>query len=131
MIDPYAANPGHHRKIYRSEFFPMPFQPFSRSRKSNLALTLLVVLLLLFGLTLVDAAWRSQTVDHAANRALVRELGLTDLSLFTEARYTRHPSQADRHVPFQDHPAALEHFPTGSLLTPPFTRPESSSAPPN
>jgi hypothetical protein len=50
---------------------------------------------------------------------LVQELGLSDLALFTEARYTRHPTQADQHTPFQDHPAALEHFPTGSLLPPP------------
>ncbi|MEM5786653.1 MAG: hypothetical protein AAGU11_04995 [Syntrophobacteraceae bacterium] len=51
--------------------------------------------------------------------AMVRQLDLTDLCLFTEARYTRHPSQADRHTPFQDHPLALEHFPTGSLMLPP------------
>jgi hypothetical protein len=36
--------------------------------------------------------------------------------LFTEARYTRHLSQTDRFTPFQDHPLALEHFPSGSLL---------------
>jgi hypothetical protein len=88
-------------------------------RKSNLALAVMAILVLLFGLTLADAAWRSRTADLTASQALVRELGLTDLSLFTEARYTRHPSQADRHSPFQDHPAALEHFPTGSLLAPP------------
>lgn len=88
-------------------------------RPSRLALFVLGVLLFLFSLTLLDAGWRSRTVDHAASRALVRELGLSDLSLFTEARYTRHPSQADRHAPFQDHPAALEHFPTGALLPPP------------
>ncbi len=86
-------------------------------RPSRIALPTLIILLLLFGLTLADAG--SRTVDHAADRALVRELGLSDLALFTEARYTRHPTQADRHAPFQDHPAALEHFPTGSLLTPP------------
>lgn len=90
-----------------------------RFRKADVALILLASLLLLFGLTLADAAWRSRTVDVAASRTLVRELGLTDLGLFTEARYTRHPSQADWHSPFQDHPAALEHFPTGSLMTPP------------
>jgi hypothetical protein len=39
--------------------------------------------------------------------------------LFTEARYTRHRSQADLHAAFQDHPGALEHFPTGSLVGPP------------
>ena len=56
----------------------------------------------------------------AANGELVASLQLTDLCLFTEARYTRHPAMADRHAPFQDHPLALEHFPSGSLTTPPF-----------
>jgi hypothetical protein len=51
--------------------------------------------------------------------ALVRNLKLTDLCLFTEARYTRHPSQADLQSPFQDHPLSLEHFPTGSIIMPP------------
>jgi hypothetical protein len=44
---------------------------------------------------------------------------LTDPALFTEARYARHVSQADRHAAFQDHPLALEHFPAGSLVPPP------------
>jgi len=51
--------------------------------------------------------------------ALVGDLGLTDLCLFTEARYTRHLSQADFHSAFQDSPLSLEHFPSGSLLAPP------------
>jgi len=55
----------------------------------------------------------------AANRALVEKLGLTDLALFTEARYTRHPTQADLHSALQDHPGAFDHFPSGSLLPPP------------
>ena len=54
-----------------------------------------------------------------ANRELVTRLGLTDLALFTEARYTRHPSQADLHSALQDHPGAFDHFPSGSLLAPP------------
>ena len=54
-----------------------------------------------------------------ANRELVTRLGLTDLALFTEARYTRHPSQADLHSALQDHPGAFDHFPSGSLLSPP------------
>lgn len=54
-----------------------------------------------------------------ARHALVQELGLTDLCLFTEARYTRHLSQADLHSAFQDHPLALEHFPSGALVPPP------------
>ena len=50
---------------------------------------------------------------------LVRRHRLTDLSLFTEARYTRHPAMADLHSAFQDHPMALEHFPSGSFISPP------------
>ena len=52
-------------------------------------------------------------------KKLVHALGITDLCLFTEARYTRHPTQADLHSAFQDHPLALEHFPSGSLVSPP------------
>jgi len=55
----------------------------------------------------------------AATTELTRTLGLTDLALFNEARYTRHLAMADLHAPFQDHPLALEHFPTGSLVPPP------------
>ncbi len=51
---------------------------------------------------------------------MARRLGLTDLALFTEARYARHPSQADRFAPFQDHPTSLEHFPSGSLVPHPL-----------
>lgn len=60
---------------------------------------------------------------HAARlermEALVRALGLTDLALFTEARYVRHLSQADLFTPFQDAPASFEHFPSGTLVSPP------------
>ena len=52
-------------------------------------------------------------------RALASSAQLTDPALFTEARYARHASQADRHAAFQDHPMALEHFPAGSLMPPP------------
>jgi hypothetical protein len=52
---------------------------------------------------------------------VVRNLGLTDLCLSTEARYTRHLSQADWHAAFQSHPLALDHFPSGSVLGPPAT----------
>jgi hypothetical protein len=59
-----------------------------------------------------------------ASRIMVQQLQLTDLCLFTEARYTRHPSMADLHSAFQDHPLALDHFPSGSLATPPRFRRE-------
>jgi len=49
----------------------------------------------------------------------VGALQLTDLCLFTEARYARHLSQSDLHSAFQDHPMSVEHFPAGSLTRPP------------
>lgn len=52
-------------------------------------------------------------------REMVKTFGITDLCLFTEARYTRHPSMADLNTPFQDYPLSLEHFPSGSLMGPP------------
>lgn len=46
-------------------------------------------------------------------------LGLTDLCVATEARYTRHPAVSDVLVPFMDHPGGIEHFPSGSFFAPP------------
>ncbi len=53
-----------------------------------------------------------------ANRKMAARLALTDLALFTEARYTRHPSQADHFSAFQDFPGSLDHFPAGSIAGP-------------
>lgn len=65
---------------------------------------------------------RQRAVVERAGQAvrdnLTRELGLTDLCLATEARYTRHPAVTDDLVPFMDYPAALEHFPTGLFWAP-------------
>ncbi len=55
---------------------------------------------------------------------IAKALQLTDLCIFTEARYTRHPAMADFQSAFQDHPLALEHFPSGSLVAPPRFHPE-------
>lgn len=55
----------------------------------------------------------------ARERALVAALGLTDPALFTEARYTRNPVLADLNTPFQDHPMAFDHFPSGSIVVAP------------
>jgi len=49
----------------------------------------------------------------AESAALVKGARLTDLALFPEARYTRHPSMADLHTAFQDAPMSFEHFPAG------------------
>ncbi|MGF1546733.1 MAG: hypothetical protein ACFCUG_05370 [Thiotrichales bacterium] len=89
-------------------------------RRSRRMLLIGAIAAALIGATWIDAARQrdaAQTRLDAA-RSRVAELGLSDLALFTEARYTRHYSQADLHSAFQDHPVALEHFPSGSLLPP-------------
>jgi hypothetical protein len=81
----------------------------------------LLGLFVLFGLTAAHPALsrRASAASLRARALLVRRLELTDLCLSTEANYTRHLSLADFHTAFQDHPLALEHFPSGSLLGPP------------
>jgi hypothetical protein len=81
----------------------------------TIGLTLMGGLLFLYPIFAGEA--RQKSLNES--KGLVKELRLTDLCLFTEARYTRHPSQADIHSAFQDHPMALEHFPSGSLILPP------------
>ncbi|MDO8933278.1 MAG: hypothetical protein Q7U97_12855 [Rhodocyclaceae bacterium] len=90
------------------------------SRPSTRAFVALAAAVAVFFLTFADAAQLAhmRAAGRAEAAALAARLGLTDLALFTEARYTRHPTQADLHSAFQDHPLALEHFPTGSLLPP-------------
>ena len=55
----------------------------------------------------------------AESAALVKAAGITDLALFTEARYARHPSMADLHSAFQDGPMSFEHVPSGTFGPPP------------
>ena len=91
-------------------------------RKSSIYLTFItaciIVLALLFSIhPLLSASSQEKTLTE--KKLLVQKLGLTDLCLFTEARYTRHLSQADLHSAFQDHPMAFEHFPSGSVVLPP------------
>lgn len=76
------------------------------------------LLLLLFIHPAVTAKSDRERIRNEAE--LVRQLGLTDLCLFTEARYTRHLTQADLHSAFQDHPMALDHFPSGAMVRPPL-----------
>ena len=89
-------------------------------RKSTLFFLSLFILAALAVAAGTHAAYqRVQGQADIQERAdMVKQLDLTDLCLFTEARYTRHPTQADLHAPFQDHPMSLEHFPSGSLLAP-------------
>jgi hypothetical protein len=77
-----------------------------------------VCALLLFFLHAVVIQGNSETL-LGENSEMVKMLRLTDLCLFTDARYTRHPAMTDLNTPFQDHPSALEHFPSGTLAGPP------------
>jgi len=91
------------------------------TRKSTLLFLLAGFFLALLALAVAHSylrAWRMGP-QVAMRAGLVRELGLSDLCLFTEARYTRHPSTADLQSAFQDHPMSLEHFPSGSIMEPP------------
>jgi hypothetical protein len=86
-------------------------------------LYLVVIVLLLVSLSSLYG-WSQRAVglfvaeELPARRQLVKVLSLTDLALWTEARYTRHPAMADLFSAFQDYPAAFDHFPAGSLLAP-------------
>lgn len=88
------------------------------TRPSTVWLRVMAGLGLLWIAVAADAAMRrAAAADRAEGlQALVRRLDLTDPCLFTEARYTRHLSQADAFSPFQDHPRALEHFPSGAIV---------------
>jgi hypothetical protein len=89
-------------------------------RPAQLFLYLLIViiasdLLMSFGMhNRLKAADKDQ--DEIA--IVVAALGLTDLCIATEARYTRHPALTDYVVPFMDYPGEMEHFPTGSFWIP-------------
>ena len=93
---------------------------------------LLVLLAAGFAATFADAARLSaaRLPDRIERQRLTARLGLTDPALFTEARYARHLSQADLHSAFQDHPLALEHFPSGSVVPPPAMAPPAREGPP-
>lgn len=87
---------------------------FAPRPSSAFALVLFALLLLdlaLVGHTLLQKnSQREQEMD-----ILTETLGLSDLCLATEARYTRHLTLSDKIAPFMDHPVALEHFPSGSF----------------
>ncbi|MBL8486999.1 MAG: hypothetical protein JNK22_07940 [Rhodocyclaceae bacterium] len=102
------------------------------ARPVLLVCAVLVLLAAGFAATFADAARLSaaRLPDRIERQRLTARLGLTDPALFTEARYARHLSQADLHSAFQDHPLALEHFPSGSVVPPPAMAPPAREGPP-
>ncbi|MDD2899248.1 MAG: hypothetical protein PHI31_11110 [Desulfuromonadaceae bacterium] len=89
-------------------------------RRSIQFLLFTAVCLTAFLLLPLHARYEQRHPEGLSKRLVpqLKRLQITDLCLVTEARYTRHPALADRHAPFQDHPGALEHFPSGSLILP-------------
>jgi hypothetical protein len=87
----------------------------------------LLLLALLFFLGLITGglyqSWEMAFLRQQESQELVTiavaGLGLTDLCVSTEARYTRHPAVSDRASIRMDHLGAIEHFPTGSFWNPP------------
>ena len=75
-----------------------------------------------------NAEMGAREASREVNRALVEELRLTDLALWSEAAYCRHPTQADGFAAWADHPAALERFPAGSLVPPQRLHPIAAEA---
>ncbi len=80
-----------------------------------------IVLIFFADLVIISALQQKESefgADIGDMRLLVKELGLSDLAVTTEARYTRHPAVSDPVVPFMDHPGDIEHFPSGSFFRP-------------
>jgi hypothetical protein len=99
----------------------MGFISIAIMRNSSLFFIYITSGAFLLSLLLVHASVseNARQANLAEKAMLVNKLKLTDLCLFTEARYTRHLSQADLNTPFQEHPLSLEHFPSGSFTQPP------------
>ncbi|BCB97036.1 hypothetical protein JZK55_19580 [Dissulfurispira thermophila] len=88
-------------------------------RRSDIFFAFIAINLILLIAFFSHSFFKQIKSDFTVQRAIVRSLGLTDLCLFTEARYTRHLSMADLNTPFQDYPLSFEHFPSGALIKPP------------
>ena len=90
-------------------------------RPSHILLILLALLFLVNSALFIHSRELKKELRSAeeAQKIVVAGLGLTDLCVATEARYTRNPAVSDPMAPFMDHPAALEHFPTGSFWATP------------
>lgn len=87
-------------------------------RKADFFLACIALGFSLLALMFVHSALarREAASNLRAKAKMVAKMGLTDLCLFTEARYTRHPVMADLNTPFQDYPMSIEHYPSGALL---------------
>ena len=79
----------------------------------------LICLLTIFFLAVTSEVSVSRFLREGRDlKEITSALKLTDISFTNDARYTRHPSQADLFSAFQDYPGSIEHFPSGSVTPP-------------
>ncbi len=93
-----------------------------KGRKSNVFLLFVSVNVLFFILLFVHARiTKERSLPLIREKVLlVERLRLTDLCLFTDARYARNPSVSELNSPFQDSPMSLDHYPSGTIILPPL-----------
>lgn len=90
--------------------------------RGSYSLSIFVLLcVIVMSFLLLDSQTRVSNFLRTARdlKEITSALQLTDLSFSTDARYTRHPSQADLFSAFQDYPGSIEHFPSGSVTAAP------------
>ena len=87
---------------------------------STRLLFLLTILSLFYGYVMLALPGKraAQEESFQTLRQVVARLGVSDLSLSTEARYTRHPAVSDPVVVIMDHPGAIDHFPSTLFWAP-------------
>lgn len=96
----------------------MRYSPRARARFALLAGSILAALLAAIA---AHAAYLRGLDQGAANarREAVRLVGAPDLVLSTNARWLRHPSQAEAGAAASDAPLAFDPDPAGALVGPP------------
>jgi len=89
----------------------------SRVRRTVLGALLAVELVATLTLVAADAADSGRRDASAAvNRALVRQLHLTGVALWSDATYCRQPTLAEPVAAHDAHPGAMDLMPAGSLV---------------
>lgn len=90
-------------------------------RKLSVGMALSVICLILIYVVVfyqVSEKHKGAVAKQLELQSLVGALGITDLVISTEARYTRHLTVSDSVVISMDHPGAIEHFPSSAFFAP-------------
>jgi len=98
----------------------MPYTPGKRMIRLLVVCALFALALIVVGLD-VRARRQDEATRIGRTRAVVGLLGFADLALSSDARWLRHPSQAESGAAFADLPGALDIDPAGAAIGPPLT----------